>query len=118
MKGIQIACIISQDRLHINSTSSIAANHPRHTFVVPYFHLTGAVVRVNWSGLGSLLTASFPQDRQTVVAEGKDHIQADPSTITASIAYTNLEFFCCFRNLDRMCCFVTWFLKYMGQLHK
>jgi len=80
MKGIQIACIISQDRLHINSTSSIAANHPRHTFVVPYFHLTGAGVRVNWSGLGS-----FPQDRQTVVAEGKDHIQADPSTITASI---------------------------------
>jgi len=101
-----------------NSTSSIAANHPRHTFVVPYFHLTGAGVRVNWSGLGSLLTASFPQDRQTVVAEGKDHIQADPSTITASIAYINLEFFCCFRNLDRMCCFVTWFLKYMGQLHK
>ena len=66
-----------------NSTSSIAANHPRHTFVVPDFHLTGAGARVNWSGLGSLLTASFPQDRQTVVAEGKDHIQADPSTITA-----------------------------------
>jgi len=30
-------------------------------------------------GLGT----NLPQDRRTVVAEGKDHIQADPSTITA-----------------------------------
>lgn len=66
-----------------NRTTSLPANHPRHTFVLPDFHLTGAGARVNWSGDGNLLTASFPQDRQTVVAEGKDHIKGDPSTITA-----------------------------------
>ena len=66
-----------------DSTSSPDANHPRHTFVVPDFHLTGAGARVNWNGVGNLLTASFPEDRQTVVAHGKDHVEADRSTITA-----------------------------------
>lgn len=66
-----------------STTSSLPAHHPRHTFVLPDFHLTGAGARVNWSVQGNLLTASFPQDRQTVVVEGKDHIESDPSTITA-----------------------------------
>ena len=66
-----------------NSTSSPVANHPRQTFVLPDFRLTGAGARVNWSGVGSLLTASFPQDRQTVIAEGKDHLEVDRSNITA-----------------------------------
>jgi len=38
---------------------------------------------LSYIGVGNLLTASFPQDRRTVMGEGKDHIQADPSTITA-----------------------------------
>jgi len=65
------------------STSSPVANHPRQAFVLPDFHLIGAGACVDWHGAGSLLTASFPQDRQTVVSEGKDHITPDPSTITA-----------------------------------
>ena len=64
-------------------TAFPAANHPRKTYVIPNFRLTGAGARVNWGGVGNLLTASFPEDRQTVVAHGKDHIQADISTITA-----------------------------------
>jgi hypothetical protein len=64
-------------------TTPVGAHHPRLTVVVPDFHLTGGGARVNWNGLGSLLTASFPQDRQTWVAEGKDHIEPDISTITA-----------------------------------
>jgi len=66
-----------------DSTSSPDANHPWHTFVIPDFHLTGAGARVNWNGAGNLLTASLPEDRQTVVAHGKDHIEVDRSTITA-----------------------------------
>ena len=61
-----------------DSTSSPDANHP--PFVVPDFHLTGAGARVNWHGTGNLLTASFPEDRQTVVAH---NVAVDRSTITA-----------------------------------
>ena len=65
------------------SSTTIAANHPRLAFVKPDYHLTGGGARVNWRGVGSLLTASFPQDRQTWVAEGKDHLEPEPTTITA-----------------------------------
>jgi hypothetical protein len=64
-------------------TSSPISNHPSTTFTVPNFYLTGIGARVNWNGAGNLLTASYPQDRQTVLAAGKDHIIGDPSTITA-----------------------------------
>ncbi len=64
------------------STSPIAS-HPSTTFVVPNFYLTGVGARVNWNVAGNLLTATYPQDRQTVFAAGKDHIIADPSTVTA-----------------------------------
>jgi hypothetical protein len=57
------------------------ANHPKLTFVVPDFHITGGGALVNWKGFGNLLTACFPQDRQTWVACSKDHEQADPGTI-------------------------------------
>ena len=66
-----------------SGTTAAVAHHPRLAIVVPDFHLTGGGARVNWTGVGSLLTASFPVDRQTWVAEGKDHIQSDPATITA-----------------------------------
>jgi len=69
--------------LTVSSEKTIeAAHHPRLAIVNPDFQMTGGGGRMNWSGLGSLLTASFPQDRQTWVAEGKDHLQPDPSTIT------------------------------------
>ena len=65
------------------SSSSPTVNHPSTTFVVPNFYLTGVGARVNWNVAGNLLTASYPQDHQTVFAAGKDHRVADPSTITA-----------------------------------
>ena len=45
--------------------------------------LVSGGAQVNWAGVGNLLTASFPQDRQTWIARGKDHLQADQATITA-----------------------------------
>ena len=66
-----------------SKTTTTATHHPRLTIVVPDFHMTGGGARVNWNGQGNLLTASFPQDRQTWVTEGKDHFESDPSTITA-----------------------------------
>lgn len=64
-------------------TTPIPTNHPWTTLVIPDFHLVGGGAQVNWTGLGNLLTASFPQDRQTWIARGKDHLQPDPATITA-----------------------------------
>jgi len=65
----------------VNKTSSPAVDHPSITF--SNFYLTGIGAIDNWTGFGNLLTAIYPQDNQTVVAEGKDHLVADPSTITA-----------------------------------
>ncbi|KDQ55194.1 hypothetical protein JAAARDRAFT_344407 [Jaapia argillacea MUCL 33604] len=62
--------------------SPAPANHPKLTFVVPDFHITGGGALVHWNGFGSLLTACFPQDRQSWVAAAKDHEQPDPATIT------------------------------------
>ena len=50
--------------------------------LVSSFNSTSSPAHVNWNEAGNLLTASFPQDRQTVVAHGKDHITVN-SSITA-----------------------------------
>jgi hypothetical protein len=63
--------------------ASPVAHHPRISAVIPGFHITGGGGRVDWKTAGSLLTASFPQSRETWVAEGKDHIVEDPSAVTA-----------------------------------
>ena len=47
------------------------------------YRLTGGGAKTTWSGAGNLLTASFPQDRHSWVAQGKDHRRSDPATITA-----------------------------------
>jgi hypothetical protein len=67
----------------VKTSTSAATNHPHLALVIPDFQMTGGGARVNWSSVGNLLTASFPQDRQTWVAEGKDHVLAERSTITA-----------------------------------
>lgn len=65
-------------------TSGTATAHPRVSCVLEQgFRLLSGGARTNWKGEGNLLTASFPQDRHTWVALGKDHIKSDPSTITA-----------------------------------
>jgi hypothetical protein len=63
--------------------ASRVAHHPRIFVVIPGFHMTGGGARVAWKTAGNLLTASFPQDRETWVAEGKDHLVEDPATVTA-----------------------------------
>jgi len=67
----------------LSETSSPAVNHPSITYSISEFYLTSVGAIDNWTRFGNLLTAVYPQDRQTVVAEGKDHLVADPSTITA-----------------------------------
>jgi hypothetical protein len=72
------------------TTSSPPVPHPHVVVDVPdeEFHITGGGACVNWdvnpSAEGSLLTATYPgADNKTWVADGKDHIKPDPSTITA-----------------------------------
>ena len=57
---------------------SPAAKNPKKTDVIPNFNLTGAGAKMGATGL---LTASFPQDRQTVVAEGI--VAMGTATVTA-----------------------------------
>jgi hypothetical protein len=68
----------------VNQTS-FPGNHPGIAFQVSAinFYLTGIGAIDNWTGYGNLLTAIYAPDHQTVVARGKDHLVADPSTITA-----------------------------------
>jgi hypothetical protein len=48
------------------------------------YRLVGGGARANWGGSGSLLTASYPKDNQNMwVAAAKDHLAADPSSVTA-----------------------------------
>jgi hypothetical protein len=49
--------------------------------VPPEYKILGGGARVNWSGSGNLLTASFPKDEQTWVAKSKAHEYSDPSNI-------------------------------------
>jgi hypothetical protein len=71
------------------NTSTPPVPHPSVVVDVPGedFHLSGGGARVNWdvnpSAVGSLLTATYPgPNNRTWVADGKDHLQPDPSTIT------------------------------------
>lgn len=48
------------------------------------YKLIGGGARVNWQGMGSLLTASYPDEANNRwVAEAKSHGEKDPCTITA-----------------------------------
>jgi len=64
-------------------SASSSSSHPKKTLVKPNFHLTGAGAKVKLIGDGNLLTASFPEDRQTVVAEATDHIKPNVTTVNA-----------------------------------
>jgi hypothetical protein len=59
-----------------------AVPHPETTLTVPDgYKLLGGGARVNWSGPGNLLTASFPRDARTWVAKAKDHVASSPANI-------------------------------------
>ena len=65
--------------------TSPAAKYPSQTFVKPGFLLTGAGALIGGPPIRNFLTASFPGDRQTVVAKGKDFLPDDPESITAYV---------------------------------
>jgi hypothetical protein len=65
------------------ATSGIA-QHPSVDVAVPNgFKIVGGGALDHWSGMGNLLTASYPKNLQTWSAAGKDHEQASPASITA-----------------------------------
>lgn len=66
----------------LTTSSASLANHPAVSLVSQNFFFVGGGALVNWSGVGNLLTASFPQDRQNWRAEGKDHLEPDQAFIT------------------------------------
>jgi hypothetical protein len=75
-------------QLFTNNTT-IPASHPSVSVTVPpQYKIVGGGARVFYTGVGSLLTASYPSIDSTDVyrtwnAAAKDHGQSDPSTIAA-----------------------------------
>jgi hypothetical protein len=66
------------------SESETKTAHPSASSALPQgFRLVSGGAKANWARRGSLLTASYPQDRHIWIARSKDHDVSDPSTITA-----------------------------------
>jgi len=67
----------------LNVTSDVR-NHPDVRIVVPegYKLLSGGALD-DWKGSGNLLTASFPESDNTWRGSGKDHVNADPASVSA-----------------------------------
>jgi hypothetical protein len=78
---------VGQVSVAITSQDSGAAPHPASIADVrPGFALTGGGAEVHWQGAGNLLWKLQPTtttSRQDFAAASKDHIDPDPSTITA-----------------------------------
>lgn len=76
--------VLPKIQLELFKATGNSASHPNVTLTVPSdYKILGGGARVNWSGDGNLLTASFPKDAQTWVAKAKDHSFASPATIDA-----------------------------------
>jgi hypothetical protein len=70
--------------VQIRELTGAVSQHPAASVVVADgFVMTGGGARVNFSGEGNLLTASFPADHRTWIATSKDHVRQDFCTITA-----------------------------------
>jgi hypothetical protein len=60
------------------------AQHPSVDVNVPAgFKILGGGALDHWSGMGNLLTASYPKGLQTWSVAGKDHEQVSPASISA-----------------------------------
>lgn len=63
------------------ATSALAA-HPEVSFTVPpEYKIISGGCRDNFTGVGNMLTACYPQDERTWVGRGKDHAISDPATL-------------------------------------
>jgi hypothetical protein len=68
--------------LKLFSASGRKAEIAQTELTVPNdYKIIGGGARVNWSGQGNLLTASFPKDAQTWVAKSKAHVDSSPANI-------------------------------------
>lgn len=66
------------------SATSASAQHPTAQVAVPTgYTLTGGGARVEYTGQGNYLTASYPSNDTTWAVASKDHLTAGPATITA-----------------------------------
>lgn len=76
-----------RNQMHFGWRTSALANHPSTTaFVPPGYVLLGGGARPNYGGAGQLLVASWgtgDSNPPSWFAKSKDHVVADPSTITA-----------------------------------
>jgi MAC/Perforin domain len=71
-------------RTDILSVTSDVTAHPEARVTVPDgYKLVSGGARDNYTGSGNLITASFPESDNTWRANGKDHINVDPASITA-----------------------------------
>ncbi|MEG4808487.1 hypothetical protein QUA82_11830 [Microcoleus sp. F8-D3] len=68
--------------LKLFKASGSKADIAQTTLTVPSdYKILGGGARVNWTGGGNLLTASFPKDERTWVAKSKAHFISDPANI-------------------------------------
>lgn len=64
-------------------TSTTQPHSSVSVFVPDDYTLIGGGARVNYIGVGNMLTESYPYDSRTWRVKSKDHLIADPATITA-----------------------------------
>lgn len=65
-----------------SATSATAGSPAGSVSIPPGYVLSGGGARINWSGAGNLLTASFPSSATTWEARGKDHKDLSPASVT------------------------------------
>ena len=69
--------------VQIFQNTSASSHYPVAEVAVPAdYTMVGGGARIDWSGAGNLLTASYPNSLNSWEAEGKDHIESSPATIT------------------------------------
>lgn len=81
--GNYIPASVLKQYLKIFTSTSSSASHPTtQVSVTSDYHLISGGAKVNWTGSGNLLTASYPSG-SSWIAKGKDHMHLSPSTITS-----------------------------------
>jgi vibriolysin len=70
--------------VQVFTATSPVAEHPSIQVNVPAaYKILGGGAFDHWSGVGNMLTASYPQSLQTWFVAGKDHLEVSPASITA-----------------------------------
>ncbi|WP_137939730.1 hypothetical protein [Chitinivorax sp. B] len=82
--GLKIQGLTRQQLMNylaVNVSSSGYEQHPDTAAGIPQgYVLLGGGFRVNWSGMGNLATASYPETAYTWRARSKDHVAASPAS--------------------------------------